>query len=123
VRGHLVNLVINEFEEAGTVPDVQHFDRHRATELPAVLGFLVDLALNAHNWRGEQAIRPAERHPQDVRRRQSLTTARGNAAGFGQHPSNRALTIARRRRHRHDAVAGTRTHRRAAAYPASASVN
>jgi transposase len=58
-RGHLFNQVLDALEDVGTVPDVQRFARHVMTELPAVFSFLVDPALDATNWRAEQAIRPA----------------------------------------------------------------
>jgi hypothetical protein len=50
---------VNALADAGTIPDVQRFARHLMTELPAILSFLVDPALDATNWRAEQAIRPA----------------------------------------------------------------
>jgi transposase len=58
-RGHLFNQVLDALENVGTVPDVQRFARHLMTELPALFSFLVDPALDATNWRAEQAIRPA----------------------------------------------------------------
>jgi transposase len=58
-RGHLFNQALDALEHVGTVPDVQRFARHLMTELPAVFSFLVDPALDATNWRAEQAIRPA----------------------------------------------------------------
>jgi transposase len=58
-RGHLVNQLCAALEAPGTVPDVQRFARHLTTELPALFSFLVEPALDATNWRAEQAIRPA----------------------------------------------------------------
>jgi len=58
-RGHLFNQLLVALEDAGTIPDVQRFARHLTTELPAIFSFLVDPALDATNWRAEQAIRPA----------------------------------------------------------------
>lgn len=58
-RGHLFNQLLEALEDVGTVPDVQRFARHVLTELPALFSFLVDPALDATNWRAEQAIRPA----------------------------------------------------------------
>jgi transposase len=58
-RGHLFNQVLAALEDSGTIADVQRFARHLATELPALFSFLVDPALDATNWRAEQAIRPA----------------------------------------------------------------
>jgi transposase len=58
-RGHLFNQVLDALDDVGTVPDVQRFARHLLTELPALFSFLVDPALDATNWRAEQAIRPA----------------------------------------------------------------
>lgn len=47
------------FEDPGTLADNQRFARHLLIELPAVFSFLVDPALDATNWRAEQALRPA----------------------------------------------------------------
>jgi transposase len=58
-RGHLLNQVLDALEDVGTIPEVQRFARHLLTELPALLSFLVDPALDATNWRAEQALRPA----------------------------------------------------------------
>lgn len=58
-RGHLFNQLLAALEDAGTIPDVQRFARHLTVELPAIFSFLVDPALDATNWRAEQAIRPA----------------------------------------------------------------
>jgi transposase len=58
-RGHLFNHVLDALEDPGTIPEVQRFARHLTTELPALLSFLVDPALDATNWRAEQALRPA----------------------------------------------------------------
>jgi transposase len=38
---------------------MQRFARHLTVELPALFSFLVDLDLDATNWRAEQALRPA----------------------------------------------------------------
>jgi transposase len=58
-RGHLFNQTLAALEDVGTVPDVQRFARHLRTELPALFSVLVDPAIDATNWRAEQAIRPA----------------------------------------------------------------
>jgi transposase len=58
-RGHLFNRLLDALDDVGTVPDVQRFARHLTTELPAIFSFLIDPALDATNWRAEQAIRPA----------------------------------------------------------------
>jgi transposase len=58
-RGQLFHQLLDAFDAVGTVPDIQRFARHLARELPAIFSFLVDPALDATNWRAEQAIRPA----------------------------------------------------------------
>jgi transposase len=83
-RGHLFNQLVDALDDVGTVPDVQRFARHLTTELPALFSFLVDPALDATNWRAEQAIRPAvvtrkmcgggNRSPQGAATQQVLTS-------------------------------------------------
>ncbi len=58
-RGHLFHQLLEVIADPGTVPDMQRFARHLTVELPAVFSFLVDPALDATNWRAEQALRPA----------------------------------------------------------------
>ena len=58
-RGHLLSQLLDALGDVGTVPAVQRFARHLATEVPAIFSFLVDPTLDATNWRAEQAIRPA----------------------------------------------------------------
>jgi len=58
-RGHLFHQLLDALDDAGTIPDVQRFARHLTVELPALFSFLVDPALDATNWRAEQALRPA----------------------------------------------------------------
>ena len=58
-RGHLFNQLLDVLEDPGTLADNQRFARHLVVELPAVFSFLVDPALDATNWRAEQALRPA----------------------------------------------------------------
>lgn len=58
-RGHLFNQLLDALEHVGPCPDLQRFARHLTTELPAIFSFLVDPALDATNWRAEQALRPA----------------------------------------------------------------
>jgi transposase len=58
-RGHLLSRLLDLLAAPGTVPDCQRLAAHLTTELPAVFGFLFDLALDATNWRAEQALRPA----------------------------------------------------------------
>jgi transposase len=58
-RGHLFNQVLDLLEDPGAIEDVQRFARHLTVELPALFSFLVDPALEATNWRAEQALRPA----------------------------------------------------------------
>jgi len=59
-RGHLVNRVNRRLDQPGSVADVQRFASHLAVEFPALFTFLLDpMALDATNWRAEQALRPA----------------------------------------------------------------
>ena len=58
-RGHLFNQLLDVVTDPGTVAEMQRFARHLTVELPAVFSFLVDSALDATNWRAEQALRPA----------------------------------------------------------------
>ncbi len=46
-------------ERPSTLPAIERFAKHLATEFVAVFNFLVHPALDATNWRAEQAIRPA----------------------------------------------------------------
>jgi transposase len=58
-RGHLFNQVLDVLADPGMIPEMQRFARHLTVELPALFSFLVDPALDATNWRAEQALRPA----------------------------------------------------------------
>jgi len=58
-RGHLFTQFLDVLEDPGTISEVQRFARHLTVELPALFSFLVDPALDATNWRAEQALRPA----------------------------------------------------------------
>jgi transposase len=59
-RGHLVNRVNRRLDQPGSVADVQRFASHLAVEFPALFTFLLDpMAIDATNWRAEQALRPA----------------------------------------------------------------
>ena len=58
-RGHLFNQLLDALQHIGPCPEMQRFARHLTTELPAIFSFLVDPALDATNWRAEQALRPA----------------------------------------------------------------
>lgn len=58
-RGHLFNQLLDVVDDPGTIAEMQRFARHLTVELPAVFSFLVDPALDATNWRAEQALRPA----------------------------------------------------------------
>jgi transposase len=122
-RGHLFNRVLAALDDVGTVPDVQRFARHLITELPAVFSFLVDPALDATNWRAEQAIRPAV-----VTRKMC---GGGNRSAHGaetQQVLTSILQTARQRQLDAEAVITTLLHERAPIVapqfdPASASVN
>ena len=122
-RGHLLNQVLDALEDAGTIPDVQRFARHLMTELPALFSFLVDPALDATNWRAEQAIRPAV-----ITRK---VNGGGNRTSQGAETQQVLASILRTAHQRHldaDAVITTLLHAPAPIvspqfYPASASVN
>ena len=121
-RGHLFNQLLDALADPGTIPDIQRFARHLMTELPAILSFLVDPALDATNWRAEQAIRPAV-----ITRKM----CGGNRSDRGAETQQVLTSILRTAQQRHldaDAVLTTLLHARAPIvsphfYPASASVN
>ena len=122
-RGPLFNQLLAALADAGTIPDVQRFARHLTIELPAIFSFLVDPALDATNWRAEQAIRPAV-----VTRKMN---GGGNRTPPGAETQQVLTSILRTAQQRHldaDAVITTLLHARAPIvapqfYPASASVN
>ena len=58
-RGHLIARLDTRLAQPGRVPDVQRFAQHLSREFPAIWTFLFDPAIDATNWRAEQAIRPA----------------------------------------------------------------
>lgn len=122
-RGHLLNQLLDALGDAGTIPDVQRFARHLTTELPAIFSFLVDPALDATNWRAEQALRPAV-----ITRK---VCGGGNRSSRGAETQQVLASILRTAQQRYldaDAVFTTLLHARAPIvapqfYPASASLN
>lgn len=58
-RGHLVSQVLTALDHVGTLPAMHRFAAHLSVELPALFSFLFDPAVDATNWRAEQALRPA----------------------------------------------------------------
>jgi transposase len=59
-RGHLEHRMNRRLDQPGSVTDVQRFAAHLALEFPALFTFLLDpTAIDATNWRAEQALRPA----------------------------------------------------------------
>lgn len=58
-RGQLEARLNRRLDAPGTVPAVQRFAAHLATEFPALFTFLLDPSIDATNWRAEQALRPA----------------------------------------------------------------
>jgi transposase len=58
-RGHLEHQLARVLDRRTVVPDVQRFVRHLDREWVALFGFLHAPAVDATNWRAEQAIRPA----------------------------------------------------------------
>ena len=121
-RGHLFHQLLDALADVGTIPEVQRFARHLTTELPAIFSFLVDPALDATNWRAEQAIRPAV-----ITRKM----CGGNRSPEGAETQQVLTSILRTAQQRHldaDAVITTLLHAPAPIvspqfYPASASVN
>lgn len=60
VRGRLLQQILAVLTTTrSTVPDVQRFAAHLATEAGALLTFLGEPTIDATNWRAEHAIRPA----------------------------------------------------------------
>lgn len=57
--GRLSARLLEVLEGSSTIPDVERFANHLATEFVAVFNFLFEPSLDATNWRAEQAIRPA----------------------------------------------------------------
>jgi transposase len=121
-RGHLFHQLLAALDQAGTIPEMQRFARHLATELPAIFSFLVDPALDATNWRAEQALRPAV-----ITRK---VNGGGNRSPQGADTQHVLASILRTAQQRHldaDAVLTTLLHARAPIvspqfYPASVSV-
>jgi transposase len=58
-RGQLWHRLNRLVETRSQVAAVQRFATHLASELPGAFTFLLDPAIDATNWRAEQAIRPA----------------------------------------------------------------
>ena len=59
VAGRLSAELLAVLERPSTLPAIERFAKHLATEFVAVFNFLVHPGLDATNWRAEQAIRPA----------------------------------------------------------------
>jgi transposase len=59
-RGHLIGRLNRHLDHPGTVTDVQRFAAHLTVEWSALFTFLFHpTAIEATNWRAEQALRPA----------------------------------------------------------------
>jgi transposase len=58
-RGHLIAHLLALLDAPSRLADCQRLAAHLTTELEAVFSFLFDRALDATNWRAEQALRPA----------------------------------------------------------------
>jgi transposase len=58
-RGRLFNDLADLLNHPVRASAFRRFSAHLAVELPAVFGFLFDPAVDATNWRAEQALRPA----------------------------------------------------------------
>jgi transposase len=122
-RGHLYNQMLDALALGSLIPEVERFARHLTTELPAVFSFLVTPALDATNWRAEQALRPAI-----ITRK---VCGGGNRSPRGAETQYILATILRTAQQRHldaDRVITTLLHAREPIvspqfYPASTSVN
>jgi transposase len=84
-RGHLENRLNRLIDQPGRRHIAQRFAAHLAIEYPAVFTFLLDPAIDATNWRAEQALRPHRRHPQSLWW-QPHHTRRPHARGARQRP-------------------------------------
>jgi transposase len=83
-RGHLIERLSRRLDRPGTISDVRRFAAHLEVEWPALFTFLFDpAAIDATNWRAEQALRPAvvtrkvcggNRSPQGVETQQILAS-------------------------------------------------
>ena len=58
-RGHLETRLSALLDRETTIPAVRRLVAHIDREWPALFGFLYNPAIDATNWRAEQAIRPA----------------------------------------------------------------
>ena len=58
-RGHVTTRVHTALDHVGPLPAMRRFAAHLSVELPALFSFLFDPAVDATNWRAEQALRPA----------------------------------------------------------------
>lgn len=58
-RGRLLSALLDLLATRSSVPAVRRFAAHLTTEASALLTFLGDPAIDATNWRAEQALRPA----------------------------------------------------------------
>jgi transposase len=58
-RGRLENRLDALIDDPGPARLAQRFATHLAVEFPWVFTFLLDPAIDATNWRAEQALRPA----------------------------------------------------------------
>ena len=58
-RGHVTTRLHTALDHVGPLPAMRRFAAHLSVELPALFSFLFDPAVDATNWRAEQALRPA----------------------------------------------------------------
>jgi transposase len=94
-RGHLVNRLNTLIDHPGPAPSAQRFAQHLTDEGPGLFTFLLDLSIDATNWRAEQALRPAV-----VTRK----VCGGNRSVRGAHTQEILASILRTMRQRgHDA--------------------
>ena len=95
----------------GPLADVQCFAKHLTTEWKALFTFLCNPAVDATNWRAEQAIRPAV-VTRKVCGGQSLLARRGHAADTGLGHPHRLPTPAQSPHRDRGAASLTFAHRR-----------
>lgn len=91
-RGHLWHRLNRLVDTRSSLPAVQRVATHLARELPGAFTFLLDPAIDATNWRAEQAIRPAV-----VTRK----VCGGNRTEHGAHTQSVLATVLRTSTQRH----------------------
>ena len=96
-RGHLENRLNRLIDQPGGRRVAQQFAAHLAIEYPAVFTFLLDPAIDATNWRAEQALRARRRDPQGLWW-QPHSARRPRSRGARQRPPHDSTAPAQRLR-------------------------